>query len=165
MDLRTPHPAPSRRDVGFSMIELVVVLTILAILIAAAVPSLLGATRPAADRRAETILHTALLSGRAAAGDRATYVGVRPDDLAAGEYSIRFLAAEADAAAVRNEVSVRTGRLGTADYLLVASRSASGRCFALLDRSDAPTASRAADDAPTCRAADLDPSGPWSSDR
>ena len=147
------------------MIELIVVLTILAILIAAAVPTFLGATGPAADRRAETILHTALLAGRAAAGDRATYVGVGPEDLAAGEHSLRFLAAEADAASVRNEVSVRTGRLGAADFLLLASRSASGRCFALLDRSDVPTASRAVEDAPTCRAADLDPAGPWSSDR
>ena len=157
----TPPPAPGRRDVGFSMIELMVVLTILAILIAVAVPSLLGATRPAADRRAGTILHTALLAGRSAAGDRATYAGLGPAELGAGEHSLRFLPASMDAASIRNEVSVRTGRLGVADFLLVTSRSASGRCFALLDRSDAPTAFRVVDDSPACRAIDLDPSAGW----
>ena len=164
MTLHTPHPetrTTRRGDAGFSMIELMVVLTILAILIAIAVPSLLGATKPAADRRAETLLHTALLAGRAAAGDRDTYVGVGPTDLSTAEHSLRFVAASSDAASVRNEVSVRTGTIGSADVLLVTSRSASGRCFALLDRSDAPTSFRV-DDAPaTCRAADVDPAGAW----
>ena len=163
MPLLTPHPrSRTARDgeAGFSMIELMVVLTILAILIAVAVPSLLSATKPAADRRAETILHTALLAGRAAAGDRDTYVGVGPADLSPAEHSLRFIAASSDAESVRNEVSVRTGTIGGADFLLVATRSASGRCFALLDRSDAPTAFRTATSA-TCRAADVDPAGPW----
>lgn len=163
MPLLTPHPgARSDRDgaAGFSMIELMVVLTILAILIAVAVPSLLGATKPAADRRAETLLHTALLAGRAAAGDRDTYLGVGPGDLSTAEHSIRFVTASQDAESVRNEVSVRTGTIGGADFLLVATRSASGRCFALLDRSDAPTAFRA-DGAASCRAEAVDPAGAW----
>lgn len=165
MTLLTPPPesrtAVRRGDVGFSMIELMVVLTILAILIAVAVPSLLGATKPAADRRAETLLHTALLAGRAAAGDRDTFVGLGPTDLSTAEHSVRFVAASTDAASVRNEVSMRTGALGAADFLLVTSRSASGRCFALLDRSDAPTAFRVEDASATCRAADIDPVGAW----
>lgn len=165
MDLRTPYPAPARRETGFSMVELMVVLTILAILIAVAVPTLLGATRPSADRRAETILHTALLAGRAAAGDRGTYVGVRLADLAAGEYSLRFVAAGTEATSVRNEVSVRTGRLGASDFLLLASRSASGRCFALLDRTDAATAYRTVEGPTSCRTADLDPAAAWSPER
>ena len=40
---------------------------ILGVLIGAAVPTFLGATRPAADRRAESILHETLLAGRALA--------------------------------------------------------------------------------------------------
>jgi prepilin-type N-terminal cleavage/methylation domain-containing protein len=150
-----------RREAGFSMIELMVVLTILAILIAIAVPNLLASTKPAADRRAETLLHTALAAGRAAQGDRDTYVGVTTAALSVAESSVRFVDASRDAASVRNEVSVRTGRLGSVDFLLVTSRSASGRCFALLDRGDAPTAYRSDDGGAPCAAADLNPLGAW----
>jgi prepilin-type N-terminal cleavage/methylation domain-containing protein len=164
MDLRTPpiqHRCDSRDARGFSLIELMVVLTILAILVAIAIPSLLAATKPAADRRAQTLLHAALLTGRAVAGDRDTYVGVGASDLAAAEHSLRFVGASTDAASVRNEVSVRTGSLGTVDYLIVSSRSASGTCFALIDRSDEPTSYRLDASAATCRAADMDPTGTW----
>ena len=151
-----------RGQAGFSLVELMVVVLILGVLIGAAVPTFLGATRPAADRRAESILHETLLAGRALAGDRDTYVGVGAADLARAEDSVRFVPADADADSVRNAVSVRTGAIGGEDYLIAATRSASGRCLVLIDRSDAPTGFAE----PTvvhCAATAVPPSGPWSS--
>jgi type II secretory pathway pseudopilin PulG len=139
-----------------------VVVLVLGVLIGAAVPTFLGATRPAADRRAESILHETLLAGRALDTDRDTYVGVGPTDLARAEDSVRFVAGDADAESVRNEVSVRTGAVGGEDFLIATTRSASGRCLAVIDRSGAPTGFAEPTGA-HCAAAAVSPSGPWAS--
>lgn len=161
MHQRKGRTRPDRGERGFSIVELMVVVLILGVLIAAAVPTFLGATQPAADRRAQSILHEALLAGRALEGDRDTYVGIGPAELARAEHSLRFLDAPADAAAVRNEVSVRAGIIAGEDALIAATRSASGRCFVLVDRSDAPTAFGEIAGA-RCAAIDAAPGGPWS---
>jgi len=50
------------RDGGFSMVELVVVLTIISILIAIAIPTVLGFRRAAQDRAVQTDLRNALVA-------------------------------------------------------------------------------------------------------
>ena len=50
----------SGEDAGFTLIELMVVLLILAILLAIAIPTFLGVTKSANDRAAQSNLNTAL---------------------------------------------------------------------------------------------------------
>jgi type IV pilus assembly protein PilA len=52
-------------DAGFTLIELMVVLLILAILLAIAIPTFLGVTKSANDRAAQSNLNTALLNAKA----------------------------------------------------------------------------------------------------
>ena len=52
-------------DAGFTLIELMVVLLILAILLAIAIPTFLGVTKSANDRAAQSNLNTAILNAKA----------------------------------------------------------------------------------------------------
>jgi type IV pilus assembly protein PilA len=52
-------------DAGFTLIELMVVLLILAILLAIAIPTFLGVTKSANDRAAQSNLNTALINAKA----------------------------------------------------------------------------------------------------
>src|ERR1035438_4025991 len=52
-------------DAGFTLIELMVVLLILAIQLAIAIPTFLGVTKSANDRAAQSNLNTALLNAKA----------------------------------------------------------------------------------------------------
>jgi len=55
----------SGADAGFTLIELMVVLLILAILLAIAIPTFLGVTKSANDRAAQSNLNTALVNAKA----------------------------------------------------------------------------------------------------
>jgi len=55
-----------RSEDGFTLIELMVVLLILAILLAIAIPTFLGVTKSANDRAAQSNLNTAMLNAKAA---------------------------------------------------------------------------------------------------
>ena len=56
-------------DAGFTLIELMVVLLILAILLAIAIPTFLGVTGGANDRAAQSNLNTAITTAKAAAAN------------------------------------------------------------------------------------------------
>jgi type IV pilus assembly protein PilA len=66
----------ARTDDGFTLVELLVVLAILGILLAIAVPSYLGFTHRATDATAEANLRAALPSVEAYYTDNKTYVGL-----------------------------------------------------------------------------------------
>jgi len=82
-------------DAGFTLIELMVVLLILAILLAIAIPTFLGVTGGANDRAAQSNLNTALTTVKAAAtNNNQQYTGGNQDVTAAllqkNEPSITF---------------------------------------------------------------------------
>ena len=84
-------------DAGFTLIELMVVLLILAILLAIAIPTFLGVTGGANDRAAQSNLNTALTTAKAAeTQNNQTYTGVAitgpAPSLQANEPSISFKA-------------------------------------------------------------------------
>ncbi|CAB4653246.1 MAG: prepilin-type N-terminal cleavage/methylation domain-containing protein [Actinobacteria bacterium] len=156
--------APRRgdnRENGFSLVELMVVVMILGVLLAVALPTFLGARRPASDRRAETILHTALLAARSSVDTQEGYANLSTAKLLGAEGSIRFIDGGTDALATRNEASVNFGNYGGYDFFVAVTRSASGTCFTILDRADAPTGFRT-DASPNCRANAVDLNGVWS---
>jgi type IV pilus assembly protein PilA len=78
-------------DAGFTLIELMVVLLILAILLAIAIPTFLGVTKSANDRAAQSNLNTAMVNAKAAYQTNGqTYTGVNTTTLSNAEPSLSY---------------------------------------------------------------------------
>jgi type IV pilus assembly protein PilA len=78
-------------DAGFTLIELMVVLLILAILLAIAIPTFLGVTGGANDRAAQSNLNTSLTTAKAAETQNSqTYTGITAASLHGNEPSVTF---------------------------------------------------------------------------
>ena len=79
-------------DAGFTLIELMVVLLILAILLAIAIPTFLGVTNSANNRAAQSNLNTAMINAKAAyQSNGQTYAGVNVATLSSSEPSLNFI--------------------------------------------------------------------------
>jgi len=65
-------------EAGFTLIELMVVLLIIAILLAIAIPTFLGVTSSASDRAAQSNLTNALTEAKAVFQNSSTYNGITP---------------------------------------------------------------------------------------
>jgi type IV pilus assembly protein PilA len=110
-------------DKGFTLIELMVVVLIIAILIAIAIPTFLGLRERAQNRAAQAELRDALTAAKAFYTDDEEYTGFDADEGRAIEPSLTWNDA-AVGALVEGEISVRT----TADdqEVVLATESASG---------------------------------------
>src|ERR1700686_3248298 len=85
-------------EAGFTLIELMVVLLILAILLAIAIPTFLGVTKSANDRASQSNLNTAVVNAKAAYQTNSqTYTGVNPTTLSSAEPSLTFTTANSTA--------------------------------------------------------------------
>jgi type IV pilus assembly protein PilA len=125
----------ARRDgdeEGFTLIELMVVVLIIAILIAIAIPTFLGAQNKAKDRAAQSSLRNALTSAKTLYTDSSSYLTATPAALNGVEPSLTFQAA---ASTTPKMVSVKNT---SADNIVFAARSASGKCFYLQDTATGP---------------------------
>jgi type IV pilus assembly protein PilA len=152
--------ACGRHQHGFTLLELVTAVLIVGILMTIALPTFLGARRPASDRAAMTLARNAMVAARSALADTDTYAGFGPATLAASENTITFVDGTTPAAASRTEVSVAVGTTGADSWVILASGSTSGRCFALYDGGEGQPG-HLRTDTPTCRAADFGPADPW----
>jgi type IV pilus assembly protein PilA len=120
-------------DKGFTLIELMVVVLIIAILIAIAIPTFLGLRRRAQDRGAQSDLRNALTAAKAYYADDEAYTNATVANLGATEPSLTFLAA-GTASASGNSFAVSVAVGGTNDQEFAAARmSASGSCFEIRD--------------------------------
>src|ERR1039458_10064870 len=72
-------------DAGFTLIELMVVLLIMAILLAIAIPTFLGVTKSANDRAAQSNLNTAMLNAKAAYQSNSQSYAGRSEERRVGE--------------------------------------------------------------------------------
>jgi type IV pilus assembly protein PilA len=149
------HDAHGQR--GFTLIELLMVVSIIGILMAIAVPTFIGTRTGANDRAAQTLVRNLLVSARSAGVGG----GQDPAQIQRDEPSLHVVAPAAEAQAGRSEVSVAVGDVAGADYVILASRSTSGKCFAVLELENAPTRYQQAP-AGTCTAETFDPSTGWS---
>jgi type IV pilus assembly protein PilA len=142
---------------GFTMVELLMVLTIVGILLAIAVPTFLGTRRGANDRAAQTVVRNLLVSARSANISG----GVSGGAIQTDEPTLHVVAPNEEGMANENEVSVRVGETGGASYVVLASRSTSGACFAILEPELGSTQYQRVAAGP-CTADLFDPSTGWS---
>lgn len=121
---------------GFTLIELMVVVMIIAILVGIAIPAFLGARRRAQDTASKSNLRNGLGTAQTLFTDSQAYLATAAmvDALGDEEPSLTF-ALNTVASASAKTISVLTGNSGITgavqDTIYLASKSGSGTCFYL----------------------------------
>jgi type IV pilus assembly protein PilA len=129
------HTLKQRRDQarstddGFTLIELMVVVLIIAILLAIAIPTFLGAQNKAKDRSAQSSLRNALTAAKTIYSDTADYTDADSTVLADVEPSLTFVVAATDSADPKT-VSINPSDATT---FYAAAMSKTGTCFYIKD--------------------------------
>ncbi len=130
------HDRLARRDDGFTLIELMVVVLIIAILIAIAIPTFLGARKRAQDKQAQSNLRNALTAEKTFYVDNQAYAddGVAADLTALQDIENNLQWTNVDAS-VRGVNVVSVAAMGgvAGAGLSLQSNSKSGRIFCMAD--------------------------------
>jgi type IV pilus assembly protein PilA len=116
------------RDDGFTMIELMVVVLIIGILIASALPTFLGARNRAEDVAAKSTVREALTAGRVVFSTEETYAAATIPTLQSIDNAVNWVdesTASTDATTVSRDT--------TGGILVLAAFSKAGNCFFLRD--------------------------------
>jgi type IV pilus assembly protein PilA len=129
----------SRREDGFTLVELMVVVLIIAILIAIAIPTFLGARVRAQDRSAQSNLRNALTAAKVYYADADTQdYAFAIADLDAIHANLAFVAGNAPGLGEVGFITLN-GTGGDVDQAVVfITQSASGTWFCLLDEAVEP---------------------------
>lgn len=119
-----------RKDEGFTLIELMVVILIIAILMAIAIPTFLGARSRAQNRAAESNLRNALTAAKTGYTDSQSYYSSTAA-LASIEPSLSWVTALVAASKGANQVAVTT--LDSGNVVCLMAQAASGNYYAIED--------------------------------
>jgi len=128
-----------RDDEGFTLIELMVVVLIIAILLAIAIPTFLGARQRAQDRAAQSNLRNAFTTEKVYYTDNQKYT----QDITALqslENSLKWVTAPPSPGGREVRVQVGSSSVGTDDVVCLTAQSASGTTFVLADIASGPKA-------------------------
>jgi type IV pilus assembly protein PilA len=122
---------------GFTLIELMVVVLIIAILIAIAIPTFLGARERSQNRQAQSNLRNAFAAEKVVYTDNQSFT-TNAATLSAVEPSLSYtgdaaIPSTADPKTIYIDVNTTTG------VLSIGARSKSGDCFYMRDSANAPT--------------------------
>jgi type IV pilus assembly protein PilA len=147
-------------DDGFTMIEMMVVIGIVAVLIAIMIPTLLQARRPAQDRQAQNLLRNSLTAARSI--ETSDGAPVTSSALSEAESAVDYVGSATTAPANHRKVSVANVTVGGLDYVILASHASSGRCFAILEQAEHAARFQRVDNAATCDASQFDTTTGWS---
>jgi type IV pilus assembly protein PilA len=126
-----------KHDEGFTLIELMVVVLIIAVLLAIAIPTFLGSQNKAKDRSAQSSLRNTVTAAKSIFTDGSDYSAATTTALAAGEPSLTF-SATGTASTGPTNVSVDPGT-SVSTVFYAAALSKSGTCFYIKDDLTAST--------------------------
>ncbi len=126
-----------KHDEGFTLIELMVVVMIIAVLLAIAIPTFLGSQNKAKDRAAQSSLRNTLTAAKTIYTDSSDYSKADVAALKAGEPSLTFVVAATPSLDAKT-ISIVPGAAGGSIFY-AAAKSASGTCYFIKDNVTAST--------------------------
>ena len=119
-----------RNDEGFTLVELMVVVLIIAILMAIAIPTFLGARQKAQDRAAQSDLRNGLTAAKVFYVDGESYMSTNN---AATITAYEALEPSIDFDTIANASTTKVGVLAATSNVLLLDKSASGKWFGIAD--------------------------------
>jgi type IV pilus assembly protein PilA len=135
-------------DEGFTLIELMVVVGIIAVLLAIAIPTFLASRGKAQDKSAQSSLRNTLTAAKSIYADTNDYNKADTTTLTAGEPSLTFVAADTASTTPRT-VSVNGGTSVSSTFY-AAAMSDSKTCYFIKDSTSGGTKYAVAPSTATC---------------
>jgi type IV pilus assembly protein PilA len=152
---REVQGAEEAADAGFTLIELMVVLLIIAILLAIAIPTFLGVTGSANDRAAQSNLTNALTEVKALYQNSQTYLSTSLPQATLNSSAPEFSWVQAGSTGCAtqgttciSEYPVDVTGVGSGDGVILAAYSKTGTCWYVADLESTPSTTAFTDSTP-----------------
>ena len=159
---RRPRAGLAEAECGFTLIELMVVVLIIATLIAIGLPTWTAARERADDAAARSIVTDAHRALQVVMSDDREIRTIVAAEIADAEPALNFVGAATDPEASDSEVSMYVDVVG--NYAILSTHVHGDGCVAMRERQGSGTEYKRVQNTATCRAAALDVPGGWTRD-